>query len=209
MTPIPLRAVSSARPDTDGLITRTPRSARFDEADLGVPTSPSTDSDGLSDSDPLLGNDDNIEEPPDSPFQSPTSNPLANGSIVALAAMVFFLFLIGITYRKFEQAEEVYDQDMHGGHSSFTLISYENYTEFPLTPKQYREECRKVHHGEMGHMAYWTDLMIDVPHPPLDSGSDSGVCKSTVTYMLGSEVGLMGDLALLAQVAALADSVSP
>ena len=58
----------------------------------------------------------------------------------------------------------------------------------------------------MRHMAYWTDLMMDVPHP---SGSDPDVCKSTVTYMLGSDVGLMGDLALLAQVAALADSVSP
>jgi len=213
MTSIPLRAVSSARPDLDSLIPRTPRSrsGRFDEVDLGVPvdTSEDADSDGLSDSDPLLRKDDDSEEPLDSSPQSATPKPLTNGtrfSIIGLTVMLFLVFLLGAVYRKSEQGEEVYDQEVQGGHSNFTLISYENYTKFPMTPKQYRAECRKMHNGEMRHMAYWTDLMMDVPHP---SGSGSGVCKSTITYMLGSEVGLMGDLALLAQVAALADLVGP
>lgn len=212
MSSIPLKAVSSARPDLDGLVPRTPhsRSGRFDETDLGVPkdTNEDADSDGLSDSDPLLGNNNDTEEPPDSPLQSATFKPLTSRtrlSIIGLTVILFIVFLLGVLYRKSEQEEEVYDHEVHGGDSGITLISYENYTEFPLTPKQYRAECRKMHHGEMRHMAYWSDLLVDVSHP----SPDSGVCKSTVTYMLGSEVGLMGDLALLAQVAALADSVSP
>lgn len=211
MTSIPLRAVSSARPDPDILVPRTPhsQSSRFNETDLGVPkgTSDDGDSDGLSDSDPLLKNDDSAEETPDLSLRSASLKHLTSGtrfSIVGLTVLLLLAFILGVAYRKSEQ-EDVYEQEVHGGHSSLTLISYENYTEFPLTTKQYRAECRKMHRGEMRHMAYWTDLMMDVPHP----SSASGVCKSTVTYMLGSEVGLMGDLALLAQVAALADSVSP
>ena len=213
MSSIPLRAVSSARPDVDSLVPRTPhsRSGRFDEADLRIPTGTSedADSDGLSDSDPLLGNDNGAEGPPDSPLHYSTPRPLTDGtrfSIIGLTAMLFLVFLAGVVYRKFEEVIEADDHGPQDEHSSLSLISYENYTEFPLTPKQYRAECRKMHHGEMRHMAYWTDMAVDVPHPA--SGSDSGVCKSTITYMLGSEVGLMGDLGLLAQVASLADSVS-
>jgi len=217
MTSIPLRAVSSARPDPDGLVPRTPhsQSGRFNEADLGVPTggNEDTDSDGVSDSDPLLGNEDSTEEPPDPSLQSAAPKLLTNAirfSIIGLTVMLLLAFFLGVEYRISEEEEEVHDQEeIHGGDSSLTLISYENYTEFPLTPKQYRAECRKMHRGGMRHMAYWTDLLVDVPHPSSASGPDSGVCKSTVTYMLGSEVGLMGDLALLAQAAALADSVSP
>jgi len=215
MTSIPLRAVSSARPDVDGLVPRTPRSrsGRFDEADLGIPTDTGedADSDGQSDSDPLLGNDNGAGEPPDSPLQSTTFDPLTSGtrfSIVGVAVMVFLVFLAGVVYRKLDEKEAAYDHGVHGGHSSYSLISYENYTKFPLTAKQYRAECRKIHEGGMRHMAYWTDMMMDVLHPPFAPGSDEGVCTRSVTYMLGSEVGLMGDLALLAQVAALADSVS-
>ena len=210
MTSIPLRAVSSARPDLDGLTPRTPRSrsGRFDEVDLRAPTDtsePDTDGDGLSDSEPLLRNDDSTEEPPDSSLQPPAFlTDRARFSFIALTVILILLFILDVVYRESERAEDVYDHKLHGGHSSLTLISYENYTKFPLTPKQYRAECRKMHHGEMRHMAYWTDLMVDVPH----SSSALGICKSTITYMLGSEVGLMGDLALLAQVAALAESVS-
>jgi len=216
MTSIPLRAVSSARPDLDGLVPRTPRSrsGRFNEEDLVVPTDTGedVDNDGQSDSDPLLGNDNVTEEPPDSPLQSATFNPLTSAtrfSIVGVTIMVFLVFLAGVAYRKSEEEEAAYDHGVHGGQSNFGVISYENYTEFPLTAKQYRAECRKIHEGGMRHMAYWTDMMVDVLHPPFAPGSDEGVCTRTVTYMLGSEVGLMGDLALLAQVAALADSVSP
>ena len=214
MATIPLRALSSARPDPDGLVPRTPhsRSGRFDEADLGVPTDTGDDSDGQSDSDPLLGNDNGAEEPPDSPLQSSTPNPLTGGtrfSLVVVTVLVFLVFLLGVVYRRFEEEEAVDDHAVFDEQSGINLISYENYTKFPLTPKQYRAECRKIHEGGMRHLAYWTDMMKDVLHPPFAPGSDEGVCARTVTYMLGSEVGLMGDLALLAQVATLADSVSP
>jgi hypothetical protein len=155
----------------------------------------------LSDSDPLLRGDDT--EGPDS---QPPLKPLSNStrfSIIGLTIALFLAFIIGVAYRKSEQS--VYDDDVEvqSGHSNIASISYENYTDFPLTPGQYRAECRKAMEG-MRHMGYWVDMKKDVPHHHVP-----GVCKSTVTYMLGSEVGLMGELALLAQVAALADSVSP
>ena len=205
MSSIPLKAISSARSDADGLAPRTPhsRSGRFDEADLRMPTGTREDVDNdLSDSDPLLRND--AEGPSGPPLQSPAVKPLSAGarfSIIGLTITLFFVFFVGVAYRKSEQVS--YDDyvEVQDEYSNVTLISYGNYTHFPLTPKQYRAECRKM--GGMKHMAYWTDMKMDVPHHPTP-----GVCKSTITYMLGSEVGLMGDLALLAQVAALADLVS-
>jgi hypothetical protein len=207
MTSIPLRAVSSARSDGDSLVPRTPhsRSGRFDEVDLAMPVDATEDmdDDDLSDSDPLLGNE--ATERPPGPPQPTTAKPLSDGmrfSIIGMTAALLFVFLVGVAYHK--SIQEAYDQhgEVQNEHSNITLISYENHTTFPLTPKQYQAECRKVN-KEMRHMAYWTDMMMDVPH-----SSAYGVCKSTVTYMLGAEVGLMGELALLAQVAALADSVS-
>lgn len=208
MTSIPLRAVSSARPDTDGPVPRTPRSrsGRFDEADLRIPTDVrgDVDSDDLSDSDPLL-RDSSTQGPPDYPLQSAAAKPLSYGtrfSIIGLTATLILTFLIGVGYRESGKADHDNHVEAQSENSNLTLISYENYTEFPLTPWQYRAECRKATEG-MKDMAYWTDMMMDVPHR-----SAPGVCRSSVTYMLGSEVGLMADLALLAQVAALADSVS-
>lgn len=202
MTSIPLKAVSSARSDADGLVPRTPhsRSGRFDEADLRIPTGTREDVDNdLSDSDPLLRND--AEGPSGPPLQSSAVKPLSAGTrflIVGLTVMLFFVFFVGVAYRKSGQVSYDNYAEVQDEHPNITLISYENYTHFPLTPKQYREECSKM--GGMKHMAYWTDMRMDVPHHPAP-----GTCKSTITYMLGSEVGLMGDLALLAQVAALAD----
>lgn len=162
------------------------------------------DDDDLSDSDPLLRNGA-TEGPPDSPLRSTAVKSLSGGvrfSIIVLTVALSFVFLIGVAYRRFGQAAYDGGSEVQSNHPNLTFISYENYTTFPLTPEQYRAECRKMHR-EMKHMAYWTDMMIDVPHSPA-----LGVCKSTVTYMLGSQVGLMGELAVLAQVAALADSVS-
>ena len=209
MSTIPLRAVTSARFDADSLVPRTPhsRSGLFDEVDLGIPadTTEDMDEDDLSDSDPLLGNN-NTQGPPDSLFQPATATkPLSKGtrfSILGLTVVLFLGFFIGVTYRKSGPAVSDNHGEVQIENSNITLISYENYTTFPLAPGQYRAECRKAREG-MRHMAYWADMMMDVPHSP-----DSGVCRSTVTYMLGSGFGLMGELALLAQVAALADLVS-
>ncbi|KAF9257092.1 hypothetical protein L218DRAFT_965661 [Marasmius fiardii PR-910] len=83
------------------------------------------------------------------------------------------------------------------------VISYENYTTFPLKPQEYVAECSKMIGPWMSaHGAYW-----DIPHMGVkDVVHKSGppVCSSTITYMLGGRVGLVADLALIAQAAALA-----
>jgi len=87
------------------------------------------------------------------------------------------------------------------------LLSYENYTTFPLHPNEYLVECAKMHQGYMAHGDYW-DInpmgAVDVHH----AEHDNSVCSSTITYMLDGTVGLTADLALMAQAAALAHEVS-
>lgn len=85
------------------------------------------------------------------------------------------------------------------------LISYENYTTFPLTSTQYLAECYKMTNGWMTMEKYWDvhgNGVMDVPHV-----DDDEVCSSSITYMLDGERGLFSDLALIAQAAALAREV--
>jgi len=82
------------------------------------------------------------------------------------------------------------------------LIDYSSYSSFPLTPLQYAAECWKMHQGPVHHQAYWTEPeggIMDAPH-----ASSSDVCSTSITYQLDSHSGLFAQLALLAQVAALA-----
>lgn len=95
----------------------------------------------------------------------------------------------------------------HGVH----LLSYENYTTFPLHPFQYLTECTKLNRGYMSHGDYW-DISpkgaIDTAHHDLSAtGGSSRICSSSITYMLDGTVGLTADLALIAQAAALAREV--
>ena len=86
------------------------------------------------------------------------------------------------------------------------LISYENYTHFPLHASEYRKECEKLNPGYMAHGNYWDARTMgpsDVEHKEAKD-----VCTSTITYMMDGDVGLFADLALLAQAAALARDVS-
>jgi hypothetical protein len=96
-------------------------------------------------------------------------------------------------------------------------ISYENYSTFPLTGKQYRHECSsllsKMKHS---HGAYWAvpqHGVMDVIHHDdmtdyhLPEGMPTKVCSKTITYQLDGEVGLVADLALMAQAAAFAREV--
>ncbi|KAI0050607.1 hypothetical protein FA95DRAFT_1536124 [Auriscalpium vulgare] len=97
--------------------------------------------------------------------------------------------------------------------ASQDIISYENYTKFPLDPMEYRAECHKLTGDRMKPMPYWSDHMHqDVIHhdtvnpgkysPP--EGERTQICSKTITYMLDGHVGLLADLAIMAQVAALA-----
>ncbi|KII93291.1 hypothetical protein PLICRDRAFT_26569 [Plicaturopsis crispa FD-325 SS-3] len=93
-----------------------------------------------------------------------------------------------------------------------SIISYANYTQFPLLPTEYKAECDKIMHGFMHHGAYW-DKPLHGPqdvlhHDPKDwtlfEHENINVCKSTITYMLDGHVGLLADLALMSQAASLA-----
>ncbi|KAL0575811.1 hypothetical protein V5O48_006165 [Marasmius crinis-equi] len=87
-----------------------------------------------------------------------------------------------------------------------TVISYENYTTFPLKPEEYVKECGKLVGGWMpAHGGYWEIPAAGVKDVVHDSGPP--VCNSTITYMLSGKVGLVADLALMAQAAALAREV--
>ena len=96
-------------------------------------------------------------------------------------------------------------------------ISYENYTRFPLSGGQYRDECDKLMGGKfMHHRGYWLPPLggfMDVPHHDdvtdyhLPEGETTKVCSKTITYQLDGTVGLAADLALMAQAAALAREV--
>lgn len=95
----------------------------------------------------------------------------------------------------------------HGVH----LLSYENYTTFPLYPFQYLAECKKLNTGYMRHGDYWdislTGVIDTAHHDPSATGGKARVCSSSITYMLDGTVGLTADLALMAQAAALAREV--
>jgi hypothetical protein len=98
-------------------------------------------------------------------------------------------------------------QQEHGVH----LLSYENYTTFPLFPFQYLAECNKLNSGYMRHGDYWdislTGVIDTAHHDPSATGGNARVCSSSITYMLDGTAGLTADLALMAQAAALAREV--
>jgi len=89
--------------------------------------------------------------------------------------------------------------------SKANLLSYENYTTFPLHTQEYVLQCTKQHQGYMAHGDYW-DISpmgaLDVKHD-----ADVSICSSTITYMLDGTVGLSADLAIISQAAALAREV--
>lgn len=87
------------------------------------------------------------------------------------------------------------------------VISYENYTKFPLLPGQYVVECNKLMHGFMHHGKYWAEDSKDVQHSEQEIYGGSKICNGTITYQLGGDVGLLADLGLMAQVAGLAREV--
>ncbi|KAH9996517.1 hypothetical protein BJV77DRAFT_1059344 [Russula vinacea] len=84
------------------------------------------------------------------------------------------------------------------------IISYENYTRFPLDPLEYKTECHNL-------MEYWSGEKDVVHHDQVDPGKypapeglPTRICSKTITYMLDGHVGLLADLALMAQAAGLA-----
>lgn len=91
------------------------------------------------------------------------------------------------------------------------IISYENYTHFPLDPMEYLAECDKL----VGELTgpYWSGQKDVIHHGtnsgkyPVAEGLPTQICSETITYMLDGHVGLLADLALMAQAAGLAREV--
>jgi hypothetical protein len=95
------------------------------------------------------------------------------------------------------------------------IISYENYTRFPLDPLEYKAECHNLMGEVMGPGEFWSGDADVVHHDNVDPGpypAPEGLptrfCSKTITYMLDGHVGLLADLALMAQVAGLAREVN-
>ena len=95
------------------------------------------------------------------------------------------------------------------------IISYANYTRFPLDPLEYKTECHKLMGEVMGAMEFWSGEEDVVHHDEVDPGPypapeglPTRICSKTITYMLDGHVGLLADLALMAQAATLAREVS-
>jgi hypothetical protein len=94
------------------------------------------------------------------------------------------------------------------------IISYENYTHFPLDPMEYLAECHKLMGEVIGPTKYWSGQKDVIHHEvnpgkyPVAEGLPTQICSKTITYMLDGHVGLLADLALMAQAAGLAREVT-
>ena len=139
-----------------------------------------------------------------------------------VAGLITAMFLTFLVIMSFEKPETLHTY-LHGSpipssvssstndsseKSAMSMISYENYTTFPLTPIEYRQECSKYLESMTSPMGtYWyipPGGQMDVAHP---SASNKKTCSSSITYMLDGYVGLAADLALMAQAAGLAREV--
>ncbi|KAH9082280.1 hypothetical protein EDB83DRAFT_2503367 [Lactarius deliciosus] len=93
------------------------------------------------------------------------------------------------------------------------IISYENYTRFPLDPIEYKAECHKLMGEVVGPTEFWSGQKDVIHHKanqgkyPVAEGLPTQTCSKTITYMLDGHVGLLADLALMAQAAGLARQV--
>ncbi|KAH6917077.1 hypothetical protein BKA70DRAFT_1251302 [Coprinopsis sp. MPI-PUGE-AT-0042] len=77
----------------------------------------------------------------------------------------------------------------------------------PKRPLEYFDQCNKLMSNFMPHGRYW-DVMpgkvMEAHDQSHGQKQEEGVCSGSMTYMLDGRVGLAADLALMAQVAAMA-----
>lgn len=193
------------------LTPRTPhsRSGRAEEGFSSSGFSQYDDDEPQSSAEPLLSSSEEKQHAPNNVF---ASGPVVFWSVVAS----MLLCLAGISFQWPGTLEYYMGITPFGSETTTTattsavnstlLISYENYTTFPLTSEQYVAECYAMTKGFMTMEKYWEPHggmgVMDVPHV-----DDKEVCSSTITYMLDGARGLFADLALMAQAAALAREV--
>lgn len=123
---------------------------------------------------------------------------------IFLSAWLFVLGVFALFYMSFQRDME---EDPFG-----LVISYRHYFIYPLSGPQFAHECEKLSWFKQGP-DYWDMPLtgpLDVIHHDrhmYDRGH-SKICSSTVTYQLDGDASVATDLALMAQVAALAYEVS-
>jgi len=154
---------------------------------------------------------------------------IANWGLIFGSALAVVLFLtlvlsykrpdvllsaVGVTETSPSPAPTTKQDDTLPPHPEY-IISYENYTRFPLDPLEYKAECHKLMGDIMGAMEYWSGEEDVVHHDEVDPGPypapeglPTQICSKTITYMLDGHVGLLADLALMAQAAGLAREVN-
>ena len=134
-----------------------------------------------------------------------------HGPLVAgITTAVLLLFMVLMSVDTPEQLHTY----LHGAPTPFKnitydIISHDDYTYFPLSPVEYRDECMNFQLQMTGiHRYWWTpeEGSADVLHD--ESERTKNVCKSSITYQFDGEVGLAADLALIAQAAGFAREVS-
>ncbi|KAJ3570634.1 hypothetical protein NP233_g4277 [Leucocoprinus birnbaumii] len=90
--------------------------------------------------------------------------------------------------------------------------------EMLLHPSEYVAQCRERMGGFMSHGDYWDEPLMDMKMDTINATANEdsagiemdntsgkkAVCSKTITYLLDGEVGLLADLSLIAQTAALA-----
>lgn len=194
------------------LTPRTPhsRSGRFEDIDI---TDIDLDGQYSSQDEPLLGSQAQESDEIKKDYNT-TPWILRAPLALATALVILLLLLVGVSIQRpailqhkppAEQAATIASEEPFQLPADFSIISYENYTTFPLNPSQYRDECQKITPAFMQvNLGYWAPAKSDVLHRPVSDRT----CTSTVTYMLGGGVGLLADLALMAQAAAFAREVS-
>lgn len=123
--------------------------------------------------------------------------------LIFLSAWFFVIGVFALFYMSFKRDME---EDPFG-----LVINYRHYYVFPLTGAQYGHECEKLSWFKEGP-DYWDMPLsgpLDVIHHDrqLYAHGRSTTCSSTVTYQLDGHASIATDLALMAQVAALAHEV--
>ncbi|KAK0450581.1 uncharacterized protein EV420DRAFT_1705247 [Desarmillaria tabescens] len=214
-------SISSANSFTDAAMSLTPRtpqyrSGRTEEGSQVEPQEVHGDEDDpQSSTAPLLSADSSdMDEPKGGRVRATAAvSKLPIVFLSVTAGFLFFLMVVaywhpgtlewylGVPVPSFEQVPV--STETNDNLNSSLIISYENYTSFPLSTHDYLVECYKMHPGGfMPSTKFWepsAEGVMDVVH-----GNDKDVCSSTITYMLDGKVGLLADLALIAQAAALA-----
>jgi hypothetical protein len=131
---------------------------------------------------------------------------LLTGGILLAA---FLLLLIVISWTRPDSLHRYLGIDLStlGGFQP-QLATWNEPGNVPKRPLEYFEECNKMMSNFMSHGKYWGEMKGAEGHGQAhEVKQEEGVCSGSMTYMLDGRVGLAADLAIMAQVAAMAREV--